>query len=224
MRYMGSKARFAKEIIEAVDRQGIWIEPFVGGGGLIRNVQGQRYGSDLNQYIVSLLIACRDGWAPPNNLTLEEYLVIKENREDYPEHLVGFAGFCCSFAGKFFGGYARGQGRNFADESSRALVREAELFKDVELEVKDYRDVNYGTGNTIVFDPPYADTTKYSQNFNSDEFWEFAEGLSKNNNVYVCEYSSPKNYEIVWQKKTNSSLTVESRSSKVSTEKLFRVL
>lgn len=56
MKYMGSKARFAKEIYNKIceisPRKGrAWVEPFVGGFNMICNVpveDGERYANDSN--------------------------------------------------------------------------------------------------------------------------------------------------------------------------------
>jgi len=69
MIYLGSKARYAAEII-AIATAGrkhgtTWVEPFVGGGNIICRVppeQGPRIGSDVNWRCTSALSvnACRN--------------------------------------------------------------------------------------------------------------------------------------------------------------------
>ena len=60
MKYQGSKNKIAKKILSAIPRNGeIWFEPFVGGCGMIRNVDNvsRKIGADNNEYIISLWIA-----------------------------------------------------------------------------------------------------------------------------------------------------------------------
>ena len=58
MKYMGSKARFAKEIIPILlkDRkEGQWfVDLFCGGCNLLDKVGGKRIGNDKNKYLIAL--------------------------------------------------------------------------------------------------------------------------------------------------------------------------
>lgn len=55
MKYMGSKARHAKEllpIILANRTEGQWyVEPFVGGANMIDKVNGNRIGADIKSIL-----------------------------------------------------------------------------------------------------------------------------------------------------------------------------
>ncbi len=107
MMYLGSKNKISKTILPIMtgERQNrIWVEPFVGGANLIDKVDGTRIGSDIHNYLIALLQACQAGWIPPNNISKDEYYEIKSNPYDYPDYLVGFVGFLCSFGGKWWGG------------------------------------------------------------------------------------------------------------------------
>jgi len=48
----------------------------------------------------------QNGWIPPTIVTEEDYTNAKKNQDEEP-HVAGFVGFACSFAGKYWGGYAR---------------------------------------------------------------------------------------------------------------------
>ena len=69
MKYMGSKARHAKEllpIILAGRTEGQWyVEPFVGGANMIDKVDGNRIGADINEYLIEFLSALQKGCVPP---------------------------------------------------------------------------------------------------------------------------------------------------------------
>ena len=109
MKYMGSKARIAKHILPIMlkNRKECqwWVEPFVGGGNIIGKVKGNRIGSDSNKYVSSLLDYLSKGNLP-EEISKEKYQSIKQFKDDYPDWLVGYAGICCSYSGKWFGGFA----------------------------------------------------------------------------------------------------------------------
>lgn len=112
MKYQGSKSRVAKEIIPIItkDRQPgqYYIEPFCGSASIIQEVDDPRIAADNNYYLIELLRTVQNGWIPPDNVTEEKYISIKNNHDDFSPALVGFVGFCCSFGAKFFAGKARG--------------------------------------------------------------------------------------------------------------------
>lgn len=61
-----------------------------------------------------------------------------------------------------------------------------------QLETKQYKDVAIPDGAVVYCDPPYANTAKYvTGEFNSDEFWKWADEVSRTNPVYVSEYTAP---------------------------------
>ena len=68
MKYMGSKARHAKDllpIILANRKEGQWyVEPFVGGANMIDKVDGNRIGADFNSYLISMWNNLMSGWTP----------------------------------------------------------------------------------------------------------------------------------------------------------------
>ena len=61
MQYMGSKNRFAKElvpIIQSYITEGTkgYLEPFVGGANMIDKINcSKKFGCDLNEYLIELL-------------------------------------------------------------------------------------------------------------------------------------------------------------------------
>ncbi len=107
MQCMGSKRRLAKYILPIIlkDRKpGQWyIEPFVGGANMIDKVDGPRIGNDINYYLIEMWKAIQHGWIPPDRITEKQYKIIKNNQVKYHPALTCFAGFLCSFGGKWFG-------------------------------------------------------------------------------------------------------------------------
>lgn len=112
MKYMGSKNRHAREILPITlkDRKPFqhYVEPFVGGFNLIDKVTGNRTANDSHPYLIALFKAVQGGWLPPEEVSETDYLEIKNNPDNHSPELVGFVGFGCSFSGKWWGGYARG--------------------------------------------------------------------------------------------------------------------
>ena len=101
MKYMGSKNRFAKELLPIILKDRApnqwYIEPMVGGANMIDKVDGNRLGSDFNEYLTEMWSALINGWKPKEHYTKDEYIDIKNNKENYPKHLVGYVGFICSY-------------------------------------------------------------------------------------------------------------------------------
>lgn len=116
MKFVGSKNKYTKEILPIILdkrlKENYYVEPFVGGFNTIDKVSGLRIANDINPYLTALFRAIQKNWIPPDTITEEEYKDIQKNKENFPEELVGFVGFGCSYSGKFFGGYARGSQNN----------------------------------------------------------------------------------------------------------------
>lgn len=225
MKYVGSKNRHAKELLPIIlkDRREnqYYIEPFVGGFNMIDKVKGMRIANDSNYYLIELFKAVQSGWVPPKNISEEEYKNARLNKTSLPPHLVGFIGFCCSYSGKFFGGFARGEGRNYADESSRNLLKQAENIKGVEIYNKSYVDLYIPKNSIIYCDPPYQGTTKYKDEIDYTVFWDWVREKSKEGHkVFVSEYNAPIDFICVWSKEVNNTL-VQNTGSKKGIEKLF---
>ena len=231
MRYMGSKARHAKHIVPILikghDQSKPYVEPFLGGGNMMSNVPANiRVGGDVAQYAVALLRAVAGGWVPPSDISEQLYNDVRQDRENYPPELVGFIGYCCSYSGKFFGGYCRGknskgEARNFSEEQVRHLIKQAEGLREVQFYVGSYDEIDYVPGSTVYMDPPYAETTGYATGgFDHIAFWRFCESLSATCRVFVSEYTAPPNWTSVWEKSVTSSLDKDT-GSKRATEKLF---
>lgn len=228
MRYQGSKRRLAKHIFPIIlenrkDNQ-LYVEPFVGGCNSIQHVEGRRWGNDSHFELIEMWKAVQSGWIPPLNVSESDYLQIKNNQDLFDPALVGFVGFGCSFGGKWWGGYARDSKLgNYAGESSRALVKQSKLIEDVEFTSMSYDDMKFKEESIIYCDPPYANTTKYKDSFDSEKFYEWCrQKKSEGHTVFVSEYTAPKDFELVFEKEQSSALPVGT-SSLVRVEKLYKV-
>jgi DNA adenine methylase len=226
MRYMGSKNRIAKHILplmlsERKDEQW-WVEPFVGGANMIDKVNGKRIGNDNHKYLIALLCALQDGWVPPTEISEVDYRAIKDNPDGYPDCLVGFTGFLCSFGGKWWGGYARdAKGNNYAARGSRVLVRQAENLNGVKFRHGSYLDLSIPDKSLIYCDPPYEGTTKYKDSFNHEEFWHWCRIKAKQgHNVFVSGYHAPADFSCL--KVVNHYTILNRNNGNKRVEKLFR--
>lgn len=232
MRYMGSKGRHAKYLIpyimEGHNQEKPYVEPFVGGGNIFSQVPANiKWGNDTATYAVALLDALSKGWEPPTYLDELTYYQIKEDPHGYDPALVGFAAYCCSYAGKFWGGYWRakdmkGNIRNCAAEQARNLEKQRSGLIGAKFTNLNYLEMGIEPGSTVYCDPPYIGTTGYQYDIDHAEFWHWCEELVlKGCRVFVSEYKAPLDWECVWEKDVTNSLTKET-GAKRGVEKLFR--
>lgn len=240
MKYMGSKNRFAKELLPIIlkDRKpNQWYyEPMVGGANMIDKVDGNRFGSDINECLISMWNALAEGWLPKEHYTREEYNDIKNYQSQYPRYIVGYVGIICSYSGKWFGGYANdypesrrlknGTLPNYQKESLNSLKKQIPNLKDVIFKYSSYKDLTFADNSIIYLDPPYEGTTKYKDDFNHTEFWEWCRiKIKQGHKVFISEYNAPEDFKCVWSKQAKSSLSANGKigGNKVSTEKLFTI-
>ena len=230
MKYMGSKNRIAKHILpimlEHRTDDMTWVEPFVGGANMIDKVKGKRIGADFNEYVISLFTGIQNGFIPPNTVTEDEYRNARLNRLVTP--LVSFIGFGCSYSGKWFGGYARGntskgEPRNYCLESKNNILKQSKNLNGVKFINCSYQDLEIPENSLIYCDPPYEGTTRYKDGFDHLDFWEWCRQKSKEGHqVFVSEYNAPDDFECLWQKEVNNSLT-KNTGAKKGVEKLFKL-
>ena len=233
MKYMGSKARFAKEIIPIIlrDRKSdqCYVEPFAGGMNSICEVQGDRIANDIHYYLIQMWIELVNGWVP-EKITRHDYMDMRANMENYPAHIVGWVGFNCSYSGKWFGGFAGetptliGTIRDYQAEAIRNVAKQVEKCKGVLFQNKPYYELELPPNSIVYCDPPYEGTTKYANDFDHILFWDWVRNISKQGHtVFVSEYNAPPDFICVWEKVALSSLSANGKvgGSKMSVERLF---
>jgi DNA adenine methylase len=238
MKYMGSKARIAKYILPIILKNRkpnqLYVEPFCGGCNMIDKVSSPRIANDSNQYLISMWKALQDKWEPPIEISRDDYNIAREamrgSYKNFPNYLIGYIGFNCSYSGKFFGGYAGktktklGTIRDYQLEAYKNIHKQIRKLNDVTFECLEYYKLELN--NCIVYcDPPYKGTTKYNNDFNHEEFWQYVRDMSVNNEVYVSEYNAPDDFECLWSMEVNSSLSANGKigGNKKSVEKLFKL-
>mgnify|MGYP001591798010 CR=1 FL=1 len=241
MKYMGSKARFAKHMLPIVlkDRTEAqtYVEPFAGGMNMIDKVEGKRIANDISTELIEMWKALVCGWKPPHRITKEQYVHARENKKEYESHLLGWIGFRCSFSGDFFNGgcandYPQSRRRkdgtlpNYQQEAINSTAKQVPKLKGVQFENKNYWELEIPPNSVIYCDPPYEGTTKYvgRNEFNHTLFWDWCREKSKQGHkVYVSEYNAPDDFVCVWEMKTKSQLSANGSTggNKISTERLF---
>jgi len=232
MKYMGSKNRLTKYILPIMlsDRKQNqwWVEPFVGGGNVIDKIDGNRLGADINKYLIKALVDIRDNIdkLPKNKNEFTEHMYNQLKREDCEYAYKGYAGFAFSYSGKWLGGWCRdGENkRDYVKESYNNAIKQSPKLQGVKFVCSNYVDLNIPDNSIIYCDPPYKNTTSYSNKFDHGLFFEWCVQKAKEGHtVYVSEYTAPNDkFECLWEKEMFSSLT-KNTGSKKSTEKLFKV-
>jgi len=233
---MGSKNRIAKYILPIILKERkenqFYVEPFVGGCNIIDKVKGLRIGNDINFYLIEMYKSLQNNWIPPKTVTKIEYNQVRQNKDNFPPELVGYYGVCCSYSGKWFGGYAGetktkiGTIRNYIDESYRNLLDQISSIKDIKFYSKNYYDLDIPKNSIIYCDPPYQGTTKYANDFDYVKFWNWIRETSVSSKVFISEYNAPNDFECIWQKEVTSSLSANGKigGNKNSIEKLFTLI
>lgn len=223
MRYFGGKAKLAKDIVPIIQshlgKHIGYLEPFVGSCNVIKDIQcSKRYGLDKHPQLIAMWKKLQEGWIPPTTITKEDYDSIRKVGEDY---LKGFVGFGCSFAGKYWGGYAQSsRNDNFCKAGKNSVLKKIKTLQDVTFMCFDYK--NLKPNNLLIYaDPPYFKTTQYTVEFNSNEFWDWCRKYSKNNTILISEYNAPEDFECIWSK--NVKTDMNSAIGKIDRiEKLFK--
>lgn len=261
MRYIGGKHRLAKHIVREIfddclrELNGpvseVWIEPFVGSGSVIAEVppSWRRIGYDANPYAIALLKQTQaDTSIFPDTLTEEWW---KYYRMFYREEgfcvnegfqtqnaLVAFAGWGCSYAARWFEGYARDprRGTNYAASAKRNLERLQPKIQGVEFATSNYLDLTIPEeyGRVILYcDPPYMgcyhDYYKDAGGtYDTFEFWEWAlQVAERGHHVYVSEFGVPPQFanrtRLIWTANRAVSLDKDT-GRKTRIDALFKVV
>jgi DNA adenine methylase len=230
MQYFGGKQRIAPQLVEflqpIVDQATAYTEPFVGSANVMHRIRHpRRYGHDANRYLITMWQGLQNGWEPPGSVTEADYQAVKATKPDHP--ITAFVAFGCSFAGKWFGGYARNSvGHNYAHSARNSLLRKLPGLDGVAYSTGDYRLAPYFEGGVVYCDPPYRGTTQYGAvgDFDSDRFWSDMRDLARlGAQVYVSEYSAPSGVPCVWETETKTDIRDATGSGARRVERLFHV-
>ena len=221
MKYMGSKNRYAKYLLPIIlkNRQKgqCYVEPFVGGANMIDKVDGWRIGCDIHEYQIATLKALSDGWLPPEKISEDEYKAIKTDPEQYAPELVGYVGFQLTYGAKWMDSYRRDSigKRCYSSEAYRNVAKQAQKLKGIDFKHCCYKDLYLPAQSIIYCDPPYRATTKYRDDFDHNDFWQWCRKMVKQrHSVFISEYQAMDDFVCIWQKEVNSSLTKDTGAKK----------
>ena len=232
MRYLGSKARIAKEILPIIlaDRKEgqYFVEPFCGGCNVTAQVSGNRIANDSNEYLMAMFEGLVSGKKYPEQIDPELYNDVKScfraGSDKYDPDIMGWVGFMASYRGTFFRGYsgsivtAKGETRDYISEAVRGIAKQIPKLHGVEFRSGDYRDLQIPDESIIYCDPPYMDTAEYTCSLNHDEFWQWCrERVYDGHKVYISEYQAPYDFVKIWEK----PLRIGMNPNKKATERLF---
>lgn len=234
MKYMGSKARFAKEIIPIITKnrkEGQWfVDLFCGGCNLLDKIEGKRIGNDKNKYLIALWQGLQEDRQLILEISKELY---SEARTEYNNQTnikfddfeLGWIGFMGGFNGRFYGGgYSGVHGnRDYVAEQIRNTLKQKDILKDVKFFSKDYSEFDLKESCIVYCDIPYQGTKEYDvkDKFDHDKFWKWCREMSlKGHEVFVSEYNAPNDFECVWSK--DVKVSIRPTKTLLQTEKLFK--
>jgi len=245
MKYQGGKYNISGHIVSYIHSYIIsnnietYIEPFVGGGSILVNVNCKnKIASDLNKHLIALYIKGQNGMdGIPDDIDERIFKEVRENIDTgrFPDWYIGAVGFFGGFNGRgLCGGYAKNtieitnSGRKvercYYKEVKRSFERDIAKLMDVTFKHGDYTIHSEAKGALIYCDPPYKNTSGYKEvnSFNHDDFWQWVREMSKNNIVLVSEEQAPKDFDTIWEEQITRSLNTKSADRGTITEKLFK--
>lgn len=232
MKYMGSKRRIAKDILPIIlkDRkpEQWYIEPFVGGANTIDKVEGNRIGNDNQRYVIALYVALQNGWKPPKHIERDFFFNVKENKDEYPDELIGYLGTQLTFGCEWWGSFRRDNtgNRSYDIEAYNNVIKQQPNLIGIDFVCGDYKNLEIPQNSIIYCDPPYRGVRKYvgNEKFDNDTFWEVCRNWNKQGHtVFISEYEAPNDFECVWEKEISASAnnSIKNGQGLKATEKLF---
>jgi len=194
-------------------------------------------GGDNNKYLIALLKQAQENCSVfPSTISKWTYNDVKKDVKNhvdfYKPWYIGLVGFCASYNGKWFGGYAKdtltmiGTTRYYINEAIRNLIEQSKYLHGIDfVALKDYSEITnviYPLQNAVIYcDPPYKGTTGYqSKDFDYERFYNWCREMTAyGHTVLVSEYQMPEDFECIWQQELKCTLDHNSRSNRI--EKLF---
>jgi DNA adenine methylase len=196
MHYLGGKTKLAGKIVKAIRERypsrSVW-EPFCGGLSVSVALAkaAPLEASDAHPALIALYSAMQAGWDPPDTLSEEDYARARSLPDSDP--LKAFAGFGCSFSGKWFGGFARDKVRagDHTNEAARGLRKKLPN-PAITFRCLSFFDIAPRPWEGIIYcDPPYAGTQGYGMAWDPAAFWARAREWSRFCPVFVSEFTAP---------------------------------
>lgn len=232
MRYFGGKSKISgniSEFINSVPNYLYYAEPFCGACNIAIHVDCKnKLLNDKHRYLIAMFQKLQEGWIPPSTVTEEDYYTSKKNQDKEP-WLAGFVGFACSFAGKWWGGYARDKtDGNYALRGHNSILKKMKNLQTAQFTCRDFIELDYS--NSLIYaDPPYKNTTQYCKSllgaFPYEEFldWARRQNNKEGNKVLISEYKHnvPEDGVIVLEIPSRTSIRDKEGNVIETTEVLF---
>jgi site-specific DNA-adenine methylase len=201
-----------------------YIEPMCGFLGVTRCILplaktsplpfGDFVAMDANRYVIEFWQALQKGWTPNENITQTDFHAFKDTKTEYtPQHI--FVGHCCGFQGKYF----KSNTCNLEKEIPRGIKTIEQLrplLDKITFLSSDFFDIKFWPQGCLIYcDPPYVSTSansrqtngyddlKLFQTFDNDSFWAKVRRLSTTNIVFISESKAPKDFAIIFTRKTS---------------------
>jgi hypothetical protein len=221
MQYCGGKAKVAKTLARffaAQSARSYW-EPFVGAASVIAEMPSSwtRYGSDLEQSMITLLQALQTGWKPP--LVTERMRCQLREKNDPLDPCTAVAKFGCSFKGSAWAGYTyRTLKQDFPALARNTLIAQAPKIRDVIFKCSDYLTAGV-SADLIYCDPPYENTVGpgCQIDFDHAQFWNWAG--KQESLIAVSELQAPAGWVKIWHKVGNKGF--KKKDGSYLTERLW---
>lgn len=180
------------------------LEPFCGSMKVTAALGNVDVAADICQPLITMWLALRDGWVPPDYVSEDCYREHKA-RQDPHDPMTAFVGFWHSFGGKWFAGYQRywnGEPHPMPKPggAARQVLKTSKQCASVDIRCCDYREIEAVAGDLVYYDPPYDGTTSPGERhaFDSLAFWEHARKQHQQGvKVFVSEASAPDDFEPV---------------------------
>ena len=243
MHYLGGKFRTKKQICEylkeVIEKNDIkeYIEPFCGSlwitAELAKHDLDINYTvSDSHKALIAMWKEMQQGWIPdfPDEVPELENLFneMKKTKRTEFTPLHGFIGFSCGYAGKYFGGFARGHNNGNYAQTCWNSIKKHKLrhLSKFNFDCCDYTKYNGVKGALIYCDPPYEKSHGYTTgSFDSSEFWDWVREMSKDNIVLVSECQAPDDFQSVLDLSVDRGVRYGKGNSgyKVITEGLYQI-
>ena len=238
MKYMGSKARIAKDILpfiqEHLNGDNYFVDAFCGGCNLIDKLDyPKRIANDKNEYLIAMWCDLQQGRQFPMMIDKEIYSIARNVYNGLFEKTylysgyIGWIGWMGSYNGRFFdGGYSghNVKGRDYIGEQIRNTLRQINCLGGVLFFNYDYKELPIPKNSVIYCDIPYKNTKQYavSKDFNHEKFWQWCRDMTnKGHKVFISEYNAPDDFTCIWQKEVTNAMNTTKTYKPI--EKLFTI-
>lgn len=235
MRYQGSKYRMRnilREVIEShLTADTTYVEPFAGGCNSLAYINAEKkIASDTNKYMIALWSEIKAGtFQFPETVSEEMYYDVKrcylEGTGKYSDATIGYVATTCSYGGSWFAGYAHYNAKKHEDhvkEAKNGLLKQITNFINLEsttFRYCGYNELDIPENSFIYCDPPYAETKKYTNDFDNHAFYQWCRDMiNQGHIILISEYSAPHDFIMIWEKEMQDGM---GSVNKKKTEKLF---